>query len=228
MKGVRYLMNKYFIILIFYLCNVNIVMGENKFQNIYLPISIGNEWKYKLEVYADNKIWKCYKSSDKIVNIEKNEEGFIYEVLRSETNKNYTEKYKVTDNSLILLWKDSKTGEITEHIELVFPLEVNQSWEVFPEGTLGVSKYGKVLETGLKVGTPAGIFQKCIKVQFTAKTPYSNIYIFRWYAPGVGLIQEISEGNSKNLLYKKVLVSYNNINSNTGKEKKYRTQTTEK
>lgn len=57
----------------------------------------------------------------------------------------------------------------------------------------------EVVELGLKVETPAGVFENVIKTRdWTELEP--DVVEFKFYAPGVGLIKEVNENDKKEIV----------------------------
>jgi hypothetical protein len=189
------------------------------FQNeIYTPIAIGNMWKYKEEWPAG--IYHAAKkmtSISEIISCEKNEEGIIYKT-RNESYGDVEEnrgmgEYKRNSNGLFAISKDKETGELREFMRIKFPIEEGQSWKIgsdYPAEE--VSTTGEIIGTNLEVSVPAGTFTKCIKVQTTTTNPPLKSFTDRWYAPEIGMIQEImyiwSASAGQKVVWKKSLISY--------------------
>lgn len=85
-----------------------------------------------------------------------------------------------------------------------YPVALHSTWNSTP----GQQKWEyKIVETGVRVTVPAGVFHDCIKV-VARESNNSNQSTFIYYAPDVGVIKEEKLRNNQ-IIFAKELVAYN-------------------
>lgn len=129
----------------------------------YWPLAVGNAWTYRIKHGG-----AVQKQSVSIVS--KNAEGFFV---------------------------DSQGASLKPHAAGIFdgqrfllrdPLELGAKWIAVPSAN-SMERF-EIIALGFTATVPAGIFERCVRVQAENRISEGEAYIGEWtFAPGVGLLQ---------------------------------------
>ncbi len=178
----------------------------------YFPLAVGSTWVYQTNFGPD--ITARITGTERVSDVE----CFVLEqVMRDLPNSPAIRYYYAKKDDKVALYKN-KAPQESYMVEFVFesalvilqyPLSIGKAWssEVkqkwtaigqqgeYDSGVYKMSKNSKVLgqET---ITVPVGTF-KCYKVESIEKVDEGSEQVIKWYAAGVGVVQEVALQSSE-------------------------------
>ncbi len=185
-------------------------LDEEFFGYEYYPVSVGNEWVYKVDsllysndgIFKDTASWYIREKITKIHKVGNEENNYVVERSKSKDNINWTISdiwtIKKTDSNI------QKTEENLTFIKLIFPPKKGKGWDgnAFINPGAEVSVFGenfkmfenwsyKITEEIPSMNLGGKTYDNVIKVREVDEESIVNLKrSYAHYAKGVGLILE--------------------------------------